>query len=279
MKSKYELCEEFLNKNKILICPLCYKDLDKKSHALVCQNNHTFNITKKGTTTLLKGHYKNSKIYNHELFSNRRKFIKGLFYEKVYNYISNLLNSIYKEKNNINIIDIGCGEGMHGKYILDKLNFNYNYYGLDYSKDAIDMASDFNKENRFYFVSDVNNINVKSNSVDVIIDILSPFSEKEIKRILKKDGIFIKVAPNKYYLKELRNSLNIPLYENHETVENNINQKFKNINKHNINYTLKIDEEYFNYLNKMTPIEEKNYKNKINEITIDLIIYYTKKRN
>ena len=47
--------------------------------------------------------------------------------------------------------------------ILNSLKLNYVYYGFDYSKTAIDMASYYNSDVRFYFVADVNNVPIKDN--------------------------------------------------------------------------------------------------------------------
>lgn len=265
MLSKYECSSKFLESDNILLCPLCKSKFNLGNHNLICENNHSFNISKKGTTILLgNNHYKESKIYNYDLFYNRRKFINEMFYKILYDKIKEIIN-----KENITIVDLGCGEGAHTINILNNLK-NYKYYGFDYSKIAIDLASDYNNENRFYFVSDVNNIPIKSNSVDVVLDILSPYNEKEIKRILKNDGLFIKVSPNKKYLKEIRKD--IGSYENNVEVEDNFKKNFKTYEKYIVTQTLPLTKENFVYLANMTPINKENL-NYSKSITIDLIIY------
>ena len=93
MNSKYNYCREFLTQRNCLACPICLQELSLNDHSLKCVNAHTFNVSKKGTSSLLAtGYLKMSKMYNYELFFNRRKFINCLFYQPLYQYIANYLN-------------------------------------------------------------------------------------------------------------------------------------------------------------------------------------------
>lgn len=158
-------------------------------------------------------------MYNQTLFLNRRKFIEKLFYYELYDFISNIVNNKFKKK--INILDFGCGDGAHTINILNLLDCKYNYYGFDYSKVAIEMASKYNYYSRFYFVGDVNDVPIKDKSVDLILDVLSPYNKYEVIRLLKDNGLLIKVSPGKDYLKELRGCLAISTYEKQNDIENN----------------------------------------------------------
>lgn len=46
--------ENYNNLHNILICTLYFNNLSVDNNSLVCLNNHTFNISKKGTTILYK---------------------------------------------------------------------------------------------------------------------------------------------------------------------------------------------------------------------------------
>ena len=229
MKSKKEQGIDFIKNNiNNFICPYCKNSLELNETSLKCPNTHTFDLTKKGTINFITStKIKESKIYNEKLFTSRRKFIQKGYYEEVYNIIAETINSL--NLNNLSILDLGCGEGTHTINILNKINSNYNYYAFDYSKSAINLASDYNSTNRFYFDGDVNNIPITTNSIDVIIDFLSPYSESEVKRVLKKGGMFIKVAPNKDYLLELRQAQGLNEYQKQVEVIDNLAKHFKNI--------------------------------------------------
>ena len=272
MLSKFDYSKNFLKNDDLLICPICKERLILNDHSLVCKNKHTYDISKKGITTLVShNHIKESKIYNYELFSNRRKFIQKMYYKDLYNKIINIINQNFDKK--INIIDLGCGEGAHTMNILNSLKLNYVYYGFDYSKTAIDMASYYNSDVRFYFVADVNNVPIKDNSIDLIIDILSPYNQSEIKRLLKKNGIFVKVAPGKDYLKEMRAATNISTYDKDVEVEQNLNKNFKVVKKEHILNTYSITKDDFKLLLKMSPMYNDKVFKIPEKITIDLMIY------
>lgn len=194
-----------------------------------------------------------------------------MFYQKLYDKIVRIINKHFNK--NINILDLGCGEGAHTINILNNLKLNYKYYGFDYSKIAIQMASDYNSNNRFYFVGDVNNIPINDHSIHLIIDILSPYNQLEVKRVLKKKGLFIKVSPGKNYLKELRLATGISIYDKDTEVERNLEKNFKNVRKENILITYPITNEDFMLLLKMVPMQSEKILNKPNTITIDLNIY------
>lgn len=276
MKSKKEQGLDFIKNNiNNFICPYCKNSLVLNETSLKCPNNHTFDLTKKGTINFITSpKIKESKIYNEKLFTCRRKFIQKGYYEEVYNIIAETINSL--NLNNLSILDLGCGEGTHTINILNKVKSNYNYYAFDYSKSAINLASDYNSANRFYFDGDVNNIPITTNSIDVIIDFLSPYSESEVKRVLKKGGMFIKVAPNKDYLLELRQALGLNEYQKQVEVIDNLAKHFKNISTKTYTKSFAISKEDQDNLIGMTPINTIQNSHKIPGITIDLNIYIIK---
>lgn len=273
MKSKKEQGLTFIKNNiNNFICPYCKNSLELNVTSLKCHNNHTFDLTKKGTINFIAStKIKESKIYNEKLFTCRRKFIQKGYYEEVYNIIAETINSL--NLNNLSILDLGCGEGTHTINILNKISGNYNYCAFDYSKSAINLASDYNSTNRFYFDGDVNNIPITTNSIDVIIDFLSPYSESEVKRVLKKGGMFIKVAPNKDYLLEFRQALGLNEYQKQAKVIDNLAKHFKNISTKTYTKSFAISKEDQDNLIGMTPINTIQNSPEIPSITIDLNIY------
>lgn len=273
MKSKKEIGLDFIKNNiNNFICPYCKNSLELNVTSLKCHSNHTFDLTKKGTINFIAStKIKESKIYNEKLFTCRRKFIQKGYYEEVYNIIVGTINSL--NLNNLSILDLGCGEGTHTINILNKISGNYNYCAFDYSKSAINLASDYNSTNRFYFDGDVNNIPITTNSIDVIIDFLSPYSESEVKRVLKKGGMFIKVSPNKDYLLELRQALGLNEYQKQAKVKDNLAKHFKNISTKTYTKSFAISKEDQDNLIGMTPINTTQNSLEIPSITIDLNIY------
>lgn len=278
MKSKLNYALTFLNLHKSNFrCPICFSELNLCDKKLLCCNNHSFDISKKGTVMLLNtSNYHQSNIYNSNLFAHRRAFINNNFYNEVYNFISNYINGHFNEYDNLTILDIGCGEALHSMKLLNMIKSKYVYIGFDFSKDAINMASDYNSDDKFFFVGDLTNIPVKDDSVDIILDFLSPYNENELRRLSKKESIIIKISPGKEYLKELRENQEMDDYVNESEVENNIKKNFGKYEKYNLRNTYQITKKDYHNLIAMTPIREKKEKEEINNITIDLNIYIMK---
>lgn len=101
------------------------------------------------------------------------------------------------------VLDIACGSG-YGAALLSKKA--KKVYGVDISKEAIEYSNKNYKEpNIEFIVGDVRAIPVEDNSIDLAVSFETiehvNYNEQEkfigeIKRILKKDGVFICSTPN-----------------------------------------------------------------------------------
>ena len=176
---------------------------------------------------------------------------------------------------------MGRGDGTHDNMILNLISNSQSFIiGVDISKVGVECATDYVKSNFIPLVADLNYMPLENKSVDVILNILSPSNEKEMNRILKQDGIIIKVTPKKEYLYELRELLHIKEYENELQIEKNIDKNYIILKKYAINARKELSEESMLNLINMTPLSKNyNYNKMINEITIALNIYVLKVRD
>lgn len=154
------------------------------------------------------------KIYTTDFYLNKclgsDEFIKsnGL---KLHWRVKEMLSNI-KFKKNDSVLDLGCGRGDISIFIAEKTN---KVIGIDYSSDAIKIASEIRKklnknlQKKIEFLKmDATNLKFQQNSFDkvIAIDIFEHlYTEElestmsEIKRVLKPNGIlFIHVGTNKY---------------------------------------------------------------------------------
>lgn len=264
MLSKFQSSVKFILNKNLLHCPICNKSFYLKEGSLVCENNHNFNIAKNGSVCLVKGgKLKIDKHYDKNLFFNRRSLISEDFFKPVEEVI---ITMIKKYKNPL-ILDLGCGEGSIGFRICREIKDSELIF-FDYSKIAINMATDFLNEKQMAIVSDVNFIPIKDRSIDVILNFLSPINPIEAKRVLKPDGIILKVIPQKMYLKEIREVIG---KEYATDVELNLRKKFNIIQSKEIIYEYVLDDETLRYLINMTPLTMNNDKNIVlKKVTIDL---------
>lgn len=275
------------NFETIFACPICkssMKVMDFKS--LICSNYHTFDFAKQGYMNLTT-HSVNTK-YTKGLFEARRKLItEGAFYKPLSHAIAKIINDhLVKTKEIISILDTGCGEGSHLSNICDIVRSNFFKsvvgVGIDISKEGIMVASK-NYSNKIWAVADLANTPFKNKQFDVILNILSPSNYAEFDRLLKSDGIVIKIVPQSGYLKELREHLfdktEKQIYSNSETVEK-FKESFQFVESSRLSYTMNLNKSSIEWLVQMTPLtwstaEERitSFLNKDSaQITVDLDI-------
>ena len=121
------------------------------------------------------------------------------------------VNSILQRENLDNkvVLEIGCGRGKFVDYICGGPNPPRQYYGCDYSADAIQIAGE--KNNRYANVvwqqEDIQSLSFESNYFDTIIScetiehIPDPAQGlSELYRVLKPGGRLILTCPNYFNL-------------------------------------------------------------------------------
>ena len=117
----------------------------------------------------------NFEIFYKEVDEKEREMVQWSFNSDPDNDVINFLEDISSThfRDNLVILDSGCGEGRGIKTVEDHI---YNYqlkhtkiYGIDISKTAIDMAKKY-LPNLNFSVQDVANLNFTDNMFDVIID-------------------------------------------------------------------------------------------------------------
>jgi len=277
--SKKETLINLIKNNKeYFSCPFCGSSVKLNDNSLICSNKHTFNINKKGYLYMnTSSKLQTSDLYNDSLFRARRNVIISGLYDEIHTEIINIINKYNNTA--ISIIDIGSGEASHLQKISKLKNFDFKF-ALDLSKPGIALASDYVCDGIISSISDVEKLPLKSNSIDVVLDFLSPMSLKECFRVLKENGLIIKVMPTSNYLKEVRDLLSIKSYDNENQVEANIVSKYTPIYKTTIEYKKNLNIEETNDLLKMTPLSYHKTIEKIEleEVTISLKILVLKKQ-
>ena len=233
---------------------------------------HNFNIARKGYINFLLKAVKTD--YDKDMFHSRSIIHGSGFFDPLLDTLSNsIINGIHKKDlSEVNILDAGCGHGSHIGQIInkiyEKLDRDISGFGVDISKEGILFAS------KQYFdilwcVADLTNLPFASKSFSVILNILSPANYDEFHRVLKDDGMLIKVVPGKDYLKELRNifyeGTEKQEYSNDEVVKL-FSNKFKVIDTIELKYDHQIDRDNLIHLISMTPLSWKVTDDKINKV-------------
>ena len=261
------------NRKKIFLCPKCLSESYIENISLVCDDNHRYDFSKKGYIHLINN-YKPTK-YSEELFMARNEVFSNGFYTNVLKSIQNLVGKYAKDV----VLDIGCGEGYYIKELKTVFPEKY-FYGLDNSKDAIELAVKEDKLNP-YMVANLANLPFKDGSVSCILNILTPANYEEFFRVLGDNGYLIKIIPNANYLREIRELIGGKEYTNSDTVKL-IEDNCTVVDRITVNNTFKLTKEQAQNFLKMTPLTFSKVIaaddiNKLKEITIDLELLVCKK--
>lgn len=148
---------------------------------------------------------------------------RQIFYQKTYDEIYSFFrNNVRKKKSfgfinnshklykfimkNKVVVDYGCG---YGSFTKETAKLAYKVYGIDASKDIIDINIKNNtKENIQYLCQQSMVLPFESESIDIfystgVLEHLHPDDAnkhlKEVYRCLRKGGYYILITPNKYF--------------------------------------------------------------------------------
>lgn len=183
----------------VFACPICQKGLHVNGNSLECSAKHCFDISKFGTVHFMQQN-KVSKEYSKESFQSRRYVLEKGLYMPILEGIQNICDRFSIQS----ILDVGCGEGFYAK-ALAQLKTVKKVIAFDISKSSIQLAAKQDKEHSVaWCVADLGNIPILDNTIEAIVNVYSPANYEAFKRIMREDGIVIKVIPNAHHLKELR---------------------------------------------------------------------------
>ncbi|GEK90624.1 methyltransferase domain-containing protein [Alkalibacterium kapii] len=251
-------------------CPVCDSDFEEiLDNQLICSQDHTFDISKKGTLHFLMKPSKTE--YSKDMLLSRQHIAKMGFWQPMLD----VLYSLLKEKGGTTL-DAGCGEGSHSAYLRER-GLAGPVIAFDISKEGINLGA-ATYEDLFFLVADLAQSPFQSEQFDTILNILSPSNYKEFKRLLKDGGQVIKVIPGQDYLIELRSfqTKERQFYSN-ENVKDKFIEHFEDLESHPVRYAVELTDREIKDFLKMTPlgwnvkVTENDYKS-LRKITVDMEI-------
>lgn len=192
------------------ICPVCRSPLFKEKKTYICKNGHNFDISKNGYVNLLLGSSPKNHGDNKLMATARRDFLNGGFYEPLKDALCK--KAIDFSKSDDVILDCGCGEGYYTAEISQNIK-NACVFGTDISKEELAIAARRDCLTS-YAVASSFSLPFDDNSVDILLEIFSPYCGDEFKRVLKKDGIMIMAYPLENHLWELKQAIYDKPYKN-----------------------------------------------------------------
>lgn len=134
-----------------------------------------------------------------EMVLARNELLSTGIYDFLVEWIVEYLNGCGQRIENF--LEIGCGTAFYLDAISRGVGSVMNY-GSDVSKEAIRFCAKKYKQS-FFSINNSFGLSMKDGFFDLILSIFSPFDQKEIERVLSKDGMFVMVRAHKDHLREL----------------------------------------------------------------------------
>lgn len=264
----------------MLICPKCKEILNKQERAFVCENGHSYDLSKSSHINLLISNKSGDEIGdNKEMVRARTDFLSSDYYKP----LADKLCEIVSQRENISYLDCACGQGYYTKKIASSLK-NSRSFGTDISKHAVIHASKQDK-NTQYFVGSVFDLPIKTGSIDTLTSIFAPTAIDEFARVLGDNGRAIIVVAGNEHLFELKAKVYENPYKNDEDKYDFVNFTVKD--KIKLKYSVCIEKnEDIKHLFHMTPyafktsIEDTKKLDDLQnlEVTLDFGIYVLEKK-
>ena len=195
----------------VLKCPVCGEELNRVERSYKCVNNHTFDMGKQGYVNLHMSNEKRSKNPGDDkaMIISRKNFLEKGYYKKISGTLNEIILDDIKSRKlegEINLLDVGCGEGYYTNLLRDELNnseIENHIVGVDISKDGIIHAARSYKGIE-WIVASGSKLPIQDNSLDYVICMFSYIDPVEYRRVLKKDGKLIVVSTGEYHLVEIK---------------------------------------------------------------------------
>ena len=274
---------------EVFRCPLCRTKLLKNERALKCEHGHSFDISAEGYVHLLPANKMNSKVPgdSKEMAASRSAFLDKGYYEPLLLELERTVLEL-SENEETAMLDCGCGEGYYTSNIAKELKNRFpkaKIAGFDISRPSVRRAAKRTKEVDFA-VASVFDIPVSDKSFDILLNVFSPLSIDEYKRVLKDGGYYVYVVPAARHLWQLKAAIYDTPYENRE--EDIPYEGFEHVETRKVRYEtlIKTKEDIF-ALFQMTPYYWKTsakgaeklsaYESLLTEVAFDIHIYKKEK--
>lgn len=234
-------------------CPVCAAPLSDAGSSCRCEKGHCFDKAKAGYINLLPPSGQGKRHGDDKLMVRaRRDFLSKGYYDRFAAAIAELVSEYLPAGGTV--LDCGCGEGKYTEDVISRLaadNKPCGVLGIDISRDAVNYAAKRCKTARFA-VASCGAIPVENESIDVLLNIFSPFTPVEYGRVLKDGGVLLRAYPLENHLFELKALVYDKPYKN--TLEDMSAEGFEIIHNAEVKYPVTIEgTESIKNLFMMTP--------------------------
>lgn len=150
-----------------LACPKCHESIVQEGNSYKCANNHCYDLAKTKYLNLLLNPDKatNNPGDSKESLVARKAYLTKGYYDVILNSVIDCIKK-YRDDTPLDILDLGCGEGYYTRGLKEIFSQD-TIYGLDISKEAINMATKYTKD-VYWLVGNSKNLPIVDHSLDFI---------------------------------------------------------------------------------------------------------------
>lgn len=241
----------------LLACPMDGLPLTREQSSWRCPSGHSFDIARQGYINLLPVQNKRSKDPgdSKEMVLARQEFLSAGYYQPIADAVSDLVNTSVPADITGSILDAGCGEGYYLRALtktrLTNSGSRLHLTGVDISKWAI-MAAARQDKSAEWIVGSNANLPLLPDSQDIILCLFGFPVYQEFNRVLRANGVLIKVDAGPDHLIELREIIYPSIKAANQPEETP--PGFTLLEQHSIRYTITlISQTQISRLLTMTP--------------------------
>ena len=242
--SKRERFFQGAQRLRALACPVCGGLLSRREDGLACDRGHHWNVHKKGYVTFQQGG--DQLRYSQSLFQARARVFSAGFFDPVVEMVLQRMPAGAQT-----LLDAGCGDGWYVGAIMQERPA-MAVVGVDLSSAAIAMATNHPVPG-VWCVGDLRRLPLADHTMDVLLDVLSPAAYDDFGRVMRREGLLLKVYPQENHLREIREAAGLPPYVPGQ-VEDHLLRHFLMDSRIHLRRTMEVTETLWADLVRMTPL-------------------------
>ena len=198
-----------------LLCPVCGGRLTREETVWRCENRHSFDVARSGYVNHLPPSAAGKRHGDDKrMVAARTAFLSRGYYDHLIGAVAETCAQLAGP--DACVLDAGCGEGTYTRAIyaaLEAKGGRPQLLGADISAEAVKRAARRVPEGIFCAASTAH-LPLAAESLDLIVNIFSPFMTDEFWRVLKPGGFLLRVVPMERHLFELKAAVYDRPYEN-----------------------------------------------------------------